>query len=63
MVKDRSAHHPTLSSLRSAQEKLHQLEHALMDSKDDKAAQKQAAEQQREHNAEEKLQYLQCEFE
>lgn len=50
-----------LSSLRSAQEKLHQLEHALMDSKDDKAAQKQAAEQQREHNAEEKLQYLQCE--
>lgn len=51
-----------LTSCFVSQEKLHKLEHALVDSKDDKAAEKAEAEQQRDREAEEKLQYLQCEF-
>lgn len=45
-----------------SQEKLHKLEHALVESKDDKAAEKAEAERQRDREAEEKLKYLQCEF-
>lgn len=45
-----------------SQEKLHKLEHALVDSKDDKAAEKAEAERQRDREAEEKLKYLQCKF-
>lgn len=51
-----------LTSCFVSQEKLHKLEHALVDSKDDKAAEKSEAQQQRDREAEEKLKYLQCEF-